>query len=427
MGCKTFLVAGVLASWALAAPVGINRRSLESNSTLPSNSTVPETAVRAPFPYFQYGARPSPGDYAEYRDSRYSPSYEDVDEQYARGHSSRPSYADASIHDPDRGYSGAGRSDRGDRGYPGGGFVDTDEDYLPPNRNPAFLQALANSGLRSGGGYQGAPQNVAALPQVEAPAVPRPVEAAAKPAPPPGVWTQMIAEAPAATAAPAAFEQEAESQITAAVEEPQIPVPAPAPVPALPQIHASPPAVQLPAVQHAVPQPAAQPRPAPPAVAIPAVVNSEAANKKAIWQPAVGAKYQIILSAPIDTGSKSFFSSKKVDILPSDAQIFDIDLFDTDADDIKALHAAGKKVICYFSAGTWEKARPDTADYPASIKGSGVKRNDFGAYWDELWLDIRHPNPSSSELPLVWKLMQKRIKLAAEKGCDAIDPDNMGE
>jgi hypothetical protein len=36
----------------------------------------------------------------------------------------------------------------------------------------------------------------------------------------------------------------------------------------------------------------------------------------------------------------------------------------------------------------------------------------------EFWLDIRQEN--------VWTVMKDRIKLAHEKGCDAIDPDNMG-
>ena len=63
----------------------------------------------------------------------------------------------------------------------------------------------------------------------------------------------------------------------------------------------------------------------------------------ALWQPAVGSSYQIILTNALTLGSGA----------PSpDVDIYDLDLFDTDASIISALHAKGKKVICYFS-GTY--------------------------------------------------------------------------
>jgi hypothetical protein len=58
-----------------------------------------------------------------------------------------------------------------------------------------------------------------------------------------------------------------------------------------------------------------------------------------LWQPAVGSTYQIILTNVLSLAGG----------LTPDVDIYDIDLFDTDASIIQGLHAKGKKVICYFS------------------------------------------------------------------------------
>lgn len=93
--------------------------------------------------------------------------------------------------------------------------------------------------------------------------------------------------------------------------------------------------------------------------------------------------------------------------------VFDIDLWDNSAETIEKLHASGRKVICYFSAGTSE-------DWRADFKN--IRPQDMGAslpLWKgERWLDIRQRS--------VWNVMQKRIELASKRGCDAIDPDNIG-
>ena len=41
-----------------------------------------------------------------------------------------------------------------------------------------------------------------------------------------------------------------------------------------------------------------------------------------------------------------------------DTDIYDIDLFDSAPELIDSLHRQGRKVICYFSAGTWESGDP---------------------------------------------------------------------
>ncbi|KAE9978869.1 hypothetical protein EG327_007207 [Venturia inaequalis] len=127
-------------------------------------------------------------------------------------------------------------------------------------------------------------------------------------------------------------------------------------------------------------------------------------SSKAIWQPAVGTPYQMILTGAIPDNTST--------IQPATIPIFDVDLFYTNKSAISTLHAQGKKVICYFSAGSSEDWRPDYMDFPVADKGPCL--TDWAG---ERYLNIRSQG--------VFNVMQKRIRLAAEKGCDAIDPDNV--
>jgi glycosyl hydrolase family 114 len=142
-------------------------------------------------------------------------------------------------------------------------------------------------------------------------------------------------------------------------------------------------------------------------------------RKHDLWQPKVAEPFQIILSGHPDVSVK---------VAPDFVNIFDLDLFNTPASTIKYLRDQGKKVICYFSAGSSEDWRPDYKKFSKSEMGNKVAKDDAGkSYWEgERWLNIKNPNPNSPNLPNVWKIMQTRIKLAADKGCNAIDPDNTG-
>jgi hypothetical protein len=60
------------------------------------------------------------------------------------------------------------------------------------------------------------------------------------------------------------------------------------------------------------------------------------ARRGRVWQPKVGAPFQIILSATIELENSP--------VVPQGVEIFDIDLFDTDKKTIDALKAMGKKV-----------------------------------------------------------------------------------
>ena len=94
------------------------------------------------------------------------------------------------------------------------------------------------------------------------------------------------------------------------------------------------------------------------------------------------------------------------------AAAYDIDGFDTSAAEVAALHAQGKKVICYVDVGTSESGRPDYSSFPASVQGSG------NGWPGERWLDIR-------ALSVLQPIMTARFQMCHSKGFDAVEPDNI--
>ncbi|KAL2814966.1 glycoside hydrolase superfamily [Aspergillus granulosus] len=118
-----------------------------------------------------------------------------------------------------------------------------------------------------------------------------------------------------------------------------------------------------------------------------------------LWQPAVGTRWQIVLRYPLNDTSV-------------DVPVYDIDLFDNPVSTINALHDLDRRVICYFSAGTYEDWREDAADFPAADIGDNLDE------WEgESWVNIR----SSA----IRDIMIQRLDLAQKKGCDGVDPDNV--
>ncbi len=95
-----------------------------------------------------------------------------------------------------------------------------------------------------------------------------------------------------------------------------------------------------------------------------------------------------------------------------DVAMYDIDLFDVPQDVIDALHADGRIVICYFSAGSHEDWRPDAGDFPPGAIGKPLD-----GWPGERWLDVRDPQ--------VRAVQAARLDLAAAKGCDGVEPDNV--
>lgn len=126
-----------------------------------------------------------------------------------------------------------------------------------------------------------------------------------------------------------------------------------------------------------------------------------------IWKPAVGSTWQIILENSLPTSLLSSLSSTW-----SSTSIFDIDLFTNPVSTFTAFHGADKKVICYFSAGSYEPNRPDSGEFPKSDIG-----DELVGWPGEYWL-----NTSSAK---VRSIMLARLDLAKTKGCDGVDPDNV--
>ncbi len=120
------------------------------------------------------------------------------------------------------------------------------------------------------------------------------------------------------------------------------------------------------------------------------------------WEPKVNDSWQIILRNTIDVDA---------DLAPN-VDVWDIDLYENDVATMDKLHAAGKKVICYFSAGSWEDWRDDKDEFAQEDLGKPLV-----GWPHERWLKL-----SSTK---VRDIMKKRIAVAAAKGCDAIDPDNV--
>jgi hypothetical protein len=95
-----------------------------------------------------------------------------------------------------------------------------------------------------------------------------------------------------------------------------------------------------------------------------------------------------------------------------DVDLYDVDLFETPDATIAELRDAGRIVICYFSAGSYEAWRPDADEFAPGDLGATLDGFD-----DERWLDVRSPN--------VRDVVAGRLDLAAARGCDGVEPDNV--
>jgi hypothetical protein len=119
----------------------------------------------------------------------------------------------------------------------------------------------------------------------------------------------------------------------------------------------------------------------------------------AVWIPAAQSTFAIQYDGKLD--------------LSVDADTYDLDGFDTKADTVSQLHQDNRHVVCYISAGTWENWRPDAKQFPKSVIG-----NPDGHWKGERWLDVR-------QLSILEPIMAARFQMCAQKGFDAVDPDNI--
>jgi hypothetical protein len=120
---------------------------------------------------------------------------------------------------------------------------------------------------------------------------------------------------------------------------------------------------------------------------------------EAVWTPTPGTTWQWQLSGEID---RSF-----------DVAMYDVDLFDTPVAAIEALAADGRTVVCYFSAGSHESWRVDADAFPVETIGMPLD-----GWPGERWLDVRR-------LDLLAPILEARLDLARDKGCDGVEPDNV--
>lgn len=115
-----------------------------------------------------------------------------------------------------------------------------------------------------------------------------------------------------------------------------------------------------------------------------------------VWTPAPGTTWQWQLTGDIDTSL--------------DVEMYDVDLFDTPDSVFEAL--SDKTVICYFSAGSLEAFRTDIGGVPEEAVGDRLL-----GWNDERWLDVSNP--------AAFELVERRLDLAVERGCDGVEPDNV--
>ena len=117
-----------------------------------------------------------------------------------------------------------------------------------------------------------------------------------------------------------------------------------------------------------------------------------------VWTPAIGTTWQWQLQGTIDTSS--------------DVEVYDIDLFDVPDEVLQTLVDDGRVPVCYFSAGSYEDWREDADDYPPAVLGDPL-----GDWEGEWWVDIRDDR--------VRDILAARMDLAVERGCVAVEPDNV--
>jgi hypothetical protein len=121
------------------------------------------------------------------------------------------------------------------------------------------------------------------------------------------------------------------------------------------------------------------------------------------WVPALQTSWDWVLS--------------KVPTAPyRSVSMYDVDGFDTTPADVSAMHAAGIKVVCYISGGTWENWRPDASQFPVAILG---KKNGWPG---EKWLDVRDAQYPGSALR---SIMDARLDMCRAKGFDGVELDNV--
>lgn len=117
-----------------------------------------------------------------------------------------------------------------------------------------------------------------------------------------------------------------------------------------------------------------------------------------VYQPPPLTSWQWQLSGAIDTSV--------------DVTVYDVDMIEATDAELAKLKADGRKVICYFSAGSYEPYRPDAGEFAPADLG-----NELVGWPGERWLDTRSDG--------VRTIMKARLDVAKTRGCDGVEPDNV--
>jgi hypothetical protein len=131
---------------------------------------------------------------------------------------------------------------------------------------------------------------------------------------------------------------------------------------------------------------------------VPLLLGVFAGSASARWRPEPGLTWQWQLQGTPD--------------LSVDADVFNIDGFDSSGVQMDRLHDRGRKVICYISAGSWERWRPDADYFPKRVLGRS------NGWAGEKWLDIRR-------MTVLKPILRDRLNVCVRKDFDGVEFDNV--
>ena len=117
------------------------------------------------------------------------------------------------------------------------------------------------------------------------------------------------------------------------------------------------------------------------------------------WHPPLDVSWQWQLNGQIDT--------------TIDVDMYDVDAFEVSASVVEELHGDGRIVVCYLSAGSREKWRPDADRFPEKVVGRPLD-----GWPGERWLDVR-------KWGAIGPVMLDRLDRCVDKGFDAVEFDNV--
>ena len=129
------------------------------------------------------------------------------------------------------------------------------------------------------------------------------------------------------------------------------------------------------------------------------------------WKPPKGLSWwwQLENTASLNTGLN--------------VSVYDLDLFEgRSTGKIAELKGKGYRVVCYFSAGTYEDFRPDSAELLKNNRIALIGGSSLPDFPDETWLAVGNAQALDA---VIKPVMRARLDLAMSAGCDAVEPDNV--